>query len=330
MLCYAWNRLKEKDNIIIDQLEEKEIYNLLTRVLIINLQYLIKRGFYREYEKIHEETPSLKGKIDFNKSLKTFSFRRGNMYCDYEEMSHNTLHNIIIKTTLNSLIKYNALDRDLKTKLQGIIHYFSDISVIKLEKAHFSQIRLHKNNIYYGFILDICQLIFDNLLLNDENGELLFKDFERDDKAMAYLFENFVRNFYRRECPNYKVYRENINWAAEDDFISFLPLMQTDISLESSERKIIIDTKYYKNALINNFGSEKLISSNLYQLFAYLKNNEAKSKKDQEALGILIYPRVTKDLDLKYSIHGHEVRVCTVDLNKDWSIIHSRLLEIIK
>jgi 5-methylcytosine-specific restriction enzyme subunit McrC len=262
MLCYAWDRLKEKDTVKIEQLEEKEIFNLLTRILIINLQYLIKRGFYREYEKFHEATPNLKGKIDFN--------------------------------------------------------------------VTFNQIRLHKNNIYYGFVLDICQLIFDNLLLNDESGELLFRDFERDDRAMAYLFENFVRNFYRRECPKFKVYRENINWAVEDDFTSFLPLMQTDLSLESSERKIIIDTKYYKNALTNNFGSEKLISGNLYQVFAYLKNNETKSIKDHNAMGILIYPRVTKDLDLKYNIHGHEVRVYTVDLNRDWSFIHNRLLEIIK
>ncbi len=34
---------------------------------------------------------------------------------------------------------------------------------------------------------------------------------------MAYLFENFVRNFYKRELKGCKVYRENINWDTDDD-----------------------------------------------------------------------------------------------------------------
>lgn len=56
--------------------------------------------------------------------------------------------------------------------------------------------------------------------------------------------------------------------------------MQTDISLESSERKIIMDTKYYQNTLTKNFGSQKLISGNLYQMFAYLSNHrKAEGKK---------------------------------------------------
>jgi 5-methylcytosine-specific restriction enzyme subunit McrC len=330
MLCYAWDRLKEREEVKVGQLEYRDIYNLLARVLVINLQNLIKRGFYREYNRYYEETSTLKGKIDFNDSLKTFSFKRGKMYCSFEEMSHDILHNQIVKATLYSLIKYKNLDRELKERIYALFNYFGDISTINLKKEHFKQIRLHKNNLYYGLVLDICQLIFENRLLDETDGTFMFKDFERDDKAMAYLFENFIRNFYKRECPEFKVYRENILWAAEGSGMELLPIMQTDISLESRDRKIIIDTKYYKNAVLKNLGTEKLISGNLYQLFAYLKNNEYKSSKDYTAGGILIYPRVNKDLDLRYTIHGHEVRVCTVDLNRDWQVIHNRLLKIIK
>lgn len=330
MLCYAWDRLKEKEQVKAGQLDYKDIYNLLARVLVNNLQNLIKRGFYREYKKYYEETSTLKGKIDFNDSLKTFSFKHGKMYCSFEEMSHDILHNQIVKASLYLLLKYKNLNDELKYRIYNLYNFFGDIEAISLKKEHFNQIKLHKNNMYYGFVLDICELIYDNLLLDETDGSFNFKDFERDDKAMAYLFENFVRNFYKRECPEFKVYRENILWAAEGENTNMLPIMQTDISLESKDKKIIIDTKYYKNAVLKNLGSEKLISSNLYQLFAYLKNNEHKSSEDYNACGILIYPRVTKELNLKYTIHGHEVKVCTVDLNKDWKIIYRRLLEIIK
>lgn len=118
-----------------------------------------------------------------------------------------------------------------------------------------------------------CRFLYESLLINEDNGVSQFADFERDPKAMARLFEEFVRNFYKKEMPEYKVYRENIYWDAEGENTNYLPIMQTDISLESSDRKIIMDTKFYQDTLTKNFGSRKLISGNLYQLFSYLSNH---------------------------------------------------------
>jgi 5-methylcytosine-specific restriction enzyme subunit McrC len=168
------------------------------------------------------------------------------------------------------------------------------------------------------------------LLINEEDSTIAFMDFERDHMALAYLFENFVRNFYKKEAEGYKVQSKVIYWDTDNEDVSLLPQMRTDISLGTNAAKIIVDTKFYHSAFSKNYGTEKLISGNLYQLFAYLTNNEKKSEKDQKAKGILLYPKVQKDLDKTYQIKGHEVRVCTVDLNKNWPTIHERLLEIIQ
>lgn len=40
-------------------------------------------------------------------------------------------------------------------------------------------------------------------------------------------------------------------------------------------------------------------------------------------------PRVNKDLDLKYNIENHIIKICTVNLNMKWYNIENRLLEII-
>lgn len=148
-------------------------------------------------------------------------------------------------------------------------------------------------------------------------------------RKMAYLFENFVRNFYKKELKSAKVYRENIKWALKGENLDYIPKMETDISIELPNKKIIMDTKYYKNDLNKNFGKEKLLSGNLYQLFAYLKNNESKSIKDKTSDGILLYPRVNKDLDLRYNMENHIIKVCTVNLNMKWQNIEDRLLKII-
>jgi len=54
-----------------------------------------------------------------------------------------------------------------------------------------------------------------------------------------------------------------------------LPLMRTDIHLESANSRTIIDTKYYSETLQLHHGKNSLRSENLYQLVSYLKNCEA-------------------------------------------------------
>ena len=53
--------------------------------------------------------------------------------------------------------------------------------------------------------------------------------------------------------------------------------MTADVILESPERRIILDTKYYRDALARGrgFDTGKLHSDNLYQLLAYLRNRHA-------------------------------------------------------
>lgn len=329
MLCYAWNRLKEMDIKEIDQLDFKNIWDLLSRVLSTSLGQLIKKGLYRDYIPIYEDTSTIKGKINFNDCIKKNTFINAKAYCQYDEFSYDTIHNQIIKATIYNLLRSKDVSQENKNGLFSIYNYFSSISDISLNKKIFRFPRIYRNNLYYGFLLNICELIFDNLLVDEITGKKYFKDFLQDDSEMAYLFENFVRNFYKKNLPDYKVFREDIHWDAQGNNLEMLPKMQTDISLLGKDRKIIMDTKYYGNVLTNNMGSEKLISSNLYQLFAYLKNNESKSSIDMNSKGIILYPESNKGLDLEYEIGGHKIKVCTLNLNEEWQDVHDRLLEIV-
>ena len=327
MLCYAWGHLAEKDMANIAREDEKDIKHLLTRILLVKLRSLIKRGFYREYISCQEETGTLKGRILFQESINTFSFKRGKMHCEYEEMIHDIIHNQVIKSTLYALLQTQQFEKQIKEEIQQLYPYFAEVAVIKLNLKIFQEIKLHRSNQHYRFVLDICRFLYESLLLNEDNGESKFADFERDPKAMARLFEDFVRNFYKREMSEYKVYRENIYWDADGEDTSYLPLMQTDISLESKDKKIIMDTKYYQHALIQNFGSQKLISGNLYQLFAYLSNY--RKGEGKETVGMLLYPKNGKELLLDYRIKEFSIRINTIDLNRDWLSIHTRLKEIV-
>ncbi|WP_288221228.1 hypothetical protein [uncultured Clostridium sp.] len=329
MLCYAWNKLDYLDRNKVGILEENDVLNLLCRIFVNEVNFITKKGINREYNSFDEEVSTIKGKININKSIELMLSKKNKLNCGYEELDFNITINKILKTTIINLLKTKNLSEYNKKYLKNILFYFSSIDTIYLNERLFNSIKYNTSNKSYKFIINICKLINDNLLIAENGEEAEFYNFLEDERKMAYLFENFIRNFYKKELKSSKVYRENIKWNLKGENLEYIPKMETDISIEFSNKKIIMDTKYYKNALNNNFGKDKLISGNLYQLFAYLKNNENKSFKDKNSEGILIYPRVNIDLDLRYTMENHIIKICTVNLNMKWNNIKDRLLTII-
>ncbi len=330
MLCYSWDALDEKDIVEVNDIDSTELMDLFAKVLIGGTNYLIRRGLDRRYLCSNEDLGVIRGKINFNDTFKRRLLQKGKVSCGYDDLSHNILHNQIIKTTVKYLIYYEGLNNKLKEGLLGLYKYFRDIDEIRLNSKVFSNVILHRNNHYYKFLMNICQIVYENLFIDENTGNTKFQDFERDEARMARLFESFVRNFYKREQKEYKVCREDIYWNDLKQDLhdkGYLPKMQTDISLVSDKRKIIIDTKYSKNTLSDR---GKVKSENLYQLFSYLKNVEIKGGVNESCEGMLLYPQIDKALELEYFIHGHRVQVKTVDLNQEWWMIHRRLLSIIE
>ena len=147
---------------------------------------------------------------------------------------------------------------------------------------------------------------------------------------MAALYEKFILNFYKKELPNVTVHSPIFEWNKDVDFThigeNFLPVMRTDIVLQTKHRQLSIDAKYYTNALqIRNVGdAKKLISSNLYQIYTYINNSTFNGEK----AGMLIYPVVDTEFDFTYSIQGKKIYVKTLNLNSKWENIYTRLKEI--
>ncbi len=327
MLTYAWSHPHEKNFISVLRKDEKSLINLLSKVLIIKVKALIKKGFYKEYIQTQDESGIIRGKILFKESLQTFSRRRGKMHILEDNMTHDFLHNQVIKTILYHLSMQKQLEKEYRDEITKVLPFFSGISLIKISSNLFKEFSLHRNNQHYQFLLNICQFIWENTLLHEWEAEQLFQDFSREHQKMAKLFEDFVKNFYRKEIKGSKAKSDILHWPAEGKDKELLPKMTTDISLEFENRKIIIDTKFYKDIFSQHWEKETVRSAHLYQMFSYLKNDEYFTGK--KAIGILLYPKVYKEIDLNYEMHGFGIRVCTLDLNQSWEGIHERLLGIV-
>lgn len=258
--------------------------------------------------------------------------QNGRALCEFDELSHDVLHNRIINTTILRLLSLSQLDPVVKEELKTIYRRLPQISEIRLSDQVFNAVQLHRNIRFYRFLLDVCRLIHQCLLVDESTGEAKFRDFIQDEEKMSSVFEKFVRNFFRHELSAFKVGQDRIRWQrtiASEANLKLLPMMMTDISLSSGPRKIIIDTKFYREALNKHFGKLTVRSGHLYQLLAYLTNLAPFGSDKERPEGILLYPAIANHFDLAYEMHGFDVRVHTIDLNKPWRKIHESLLSLI-
>ena len=318
----------------VDSSDYQQMVDLFARILTNGCNLLFKRGLDGGYQEIQSEIPGIKGKIDFKSSLNKNLFRSGKAICGFDEYQCNIVQNQIIKGTLKRFLRVSKLDPKLKWEVWKCFWKLNMVEDVDIGSSDFNRVTIHRNNAFYDFLLKICKLVLENTVLDQRTGKYHLKDFTGNEREMGGLFEVFVRNFYKKHQGEFHVKREDIKWDATPMTLGsdrFLPKMQTDVTLESPDRKIIIETKFYQDALRSRYDTEKFISSNLYQLYSYLRNIESSQSHpiNSRCEGILLYPVVNDAIDESYIMGDHVLRVRTVDLGKEWNTIEEELMSII-
>jgi len=334
LLCYAWNKLDEKERVNVAIDDKTELLDLFAKVLINATKMLLKRGIDKNYIDHTEELAGVKGKVQISQTLKSNLLFKQRTICSFDDFSANIILNQILVSTIYRLIRTKGLDKQLKSELVSLQRMLSGIDQIEITNPLFKQVRLSRNNRFYGFVMNVCQIIHESTFPSEEQGKFKFSDFTRDDRKMNQLFEAFIRNFYRIEQKKYKtVKKETIKWQfdnIDNDSYQYLPQMETDITLENDTEKVIIDAKFYRETMTLNYDKERIKSANLYQLFSYLLNQHDSNLKTHKATGILLYPTIETDYNLNFKYLGHKILIRTVNLNSNWRNISTRLKEIIE
>lgn len=334
LLCYAWNTLDEAERINIHVEQFKHLPDLFAKVLINGLRVLFKRGLEQDYQELEQPVEGIKGKLNLSATLKSNQLWQRRSICQFDEYSADIPSNQILAATVQHLLHTPTLNKNLKAELQQLQRMFPPLQKVSLNLRIFQQVHLRRDQRLYHFLLHVCRIVAENLLPTEKVGQFRFVDFRRDERKMNRVFESFLFRFYQKEQQIYWVRREQIRWqweAPQDpQHLAYLPIMETDLTLESKARKIIIDAKYYRQALGGSrFEADKLFSANLYQLSSYLINQEQRDERSRVATGMLIYPQTDQTLRLDYRFGSHDILVRSVNLNAHWQEIHEELLSLI-
>ena len=333
LLCYAWGHVEESDVVRLDELEElKGVHDLLGKVLAVGTFRLIRTGIDRGYWELRENLAGIRGKVAVGETVKQALHARGQVTCDFEELSHDTLHNRILRSTLRSLLRLPELHSDVRAEVRNAYTKLDGVSATPLSRQLFQQVQIDRNRRYYRFLLSVCRLIHEQLLVDEQSGEVTFTAFSEE--RMSRLYEDFIIEFYRREQDRFRVNHRGrtIAWVDEgtsDQQRSKIPRMEADVILEAPGRRIIMDAKYYREALGGRYGG-KLHSDNLFQILAYLRNREATEAPGPKHEGILLYPTVDVPLVVDIRLEGFSIRARSINLGQDWRKIHSDMLDLIK
>lgn len=333
LFCYAWKHVEESDLVLVDALDEHErVQDLFGLVLAKGVFKLVRAGLDRGYLDQHEDLAGVRAKIIVSDTIQRALRPRGRVACEFQELSHDILHNQILKTTLQNLLRLSSLDKDIRSKVRKAFISMAGVNLINLSAQTFNRVHLDRNRRYYRLLLSVCRLIYEQLLTNESTGESHFQ--ELNEENLARLFERFIVVFFDKEQTCFRVNHKSrtIEWdyvGADPEQRKLLPNMQADVILDADHRRIILDAKFYQESLKDRGYGPKLNSANLYQLMAYLRNREKEQPNGPRHEGMLLYPTVGEPQSVDLCLEGFSVQARSIDLAQDWRKIHNSMLQLI-
>ena len=327
MLSYAFQVLRQENYEEIVGEEFDEVEDLFAAILVKGVSRQLKQGLYREYIPLSDNLNVIRGKLDMNRQIQNIMMKNSKVSCIFDELSIDNFYNQILKTAMYYLVKARGVQNERKSDLKKLLVFFCDVRLLEPAEIHWNQLYFQRNNQNYEMLLNICYFILSGMLQTTDDGSYRMASFT--DEHMAKLYEKFILEYYLRHYPELEARSSQIAWNLDADtpMIKFLPSMQTDITLRNKKngKTLIIDAKFYSHTMQVQFDKPTLHSNNMYQIFAYVKNEDKNASGNVS--GILLYGKTEEQItpDCMYSISGNRIGAKTLDLNQDFKEIARQL-----
>ena len=200
LLSYAWKYYKPSDLRKIDLKDYKNDTEFFAEIFDLTLSKYVKKGLHRDYIEKEETLSTIRGKVDFNTTLKTLGFRAKKINCIYDIYSPDNSINQLIYSTIHTVLRAK-IGSELKHSIKKKIVFFNNVSIIKIDKVLINKVRPVRGNSTLNFLINIAKYIHYNLGFDEKEGKYDLGDFVKNKSGMAAVFENFTLNFYRSKLP---------------------------------------------------------------------------------------------------------------------------------
>lgn len=337
MLLYAWKEQRFIGKWKSDIESAPTLDALLSRILADLVRQRMRIGLGRNYRPHEQTIRGIRGKVDFNRSLKQMAFPRGQAHCHFHTFSSNITKNQIIRSTLHTMAlsgrfgKESKLGNDLRHDLRSLVRNLEHIDLIRLTPETVRRQLQQRDDRDYRLMLLICEMIVRHQMPTQLAGNNQLYSVDLSWKFVWRVFEQFVANFFATHLLDWTVVPQKTLYWPTDGSSSFLPVMKPDIVMEhkATLKRVVIDTKLTGKSLIyGQHGNQTFNRDHVFQLYAYLQSQSDQSSACKTATGVLLYPVVKHTLSESVLIQGHKLRWETIDLAAPWQDIEVNLLDL--
>lgn len=187
-------------------------------------------------------------------------------------------------------------------------------------------------------VMQLAQLFRSLRIPSQADGAMRIDELERDETALRKTFERAMYGVLRHALESGWAVKHGgrLAWPVERATIgaaTIVPRMEIDIRVDNhtTGARTIIDTKYTSITHRGQFDRERLRSSHIYQVYAYIRSQESVNDVPSlSAAGVLLHPSVGVDVDESVWMHGHRFRFVTVDLASDVRTLRAQVLRAVE
>ena len=327
LMLYAseLTRFRDRINLLLEE-DSEDLPDMVAELLARAVDYRLNRDLTHGY----------RGRIDLLKTEANQLLAKGEVACRFHELSIDTPRNRFVRAALERMARL-VHRRDLVSRCRSLASTLTQLGVSgeRPTRADLALEQFGRNDSEDRFMTALAQLAFDLALPTELAGTTPMVSPEREDQWVRRLFEKAVLGFAQVEFEplGWKVSGGGqLNWqisSATDGLAAILPKMVTDILLipPSGGRQLIVDTKFTSIYAANRYGSDRLKSQYIYQIYAYVRSREGAS--EYVADGMLLHPAVDQAVFEHAVIQGHILSFATINLSASSQEIREELRRVL-
>ena len=299
------------------ELVDADVVELVSRLLAEALEQRLRTGLSTGFRRVTADLGRVRGRIDVLGTARGQLLTRGRVRCRFDELTVDTPTNRLVRSALLRAPQLGPADprcAALSGELgaRGISKEAPNPRVI----AGLMRQRTAAADLP---MISAARLIHELAVPTTSSGFLHTTAPEMNLDYLRRLFEKAALGAYRAALPDWQVTGGTwLRWDRSDDNVAaekILPGMKTDIVLRPPHAPpIIMDTKFNNILAPNQWGTHRLRSGYLYQIYAYVMSQQDNPDFGPDTRGVLLHPVLGEAVDETVVIQGHPFRFATVDL----------------
>lgn len=330
MLTYAWTDLASFDLHDLDADEHAHAAGALGGLLVRVMQRIVRQGLDRDYRRLGLDTRQPRGRIDVNATVRRMLRPTGQLHCEIDERVVDFPAHRAIKAALRALAENAAIEAHVRGPACDLLRKFGEVQSQPLTRALVARAREQNHHRRLQLPLHFCKMLADILLPDPSEGAVSILDIRRDDKVLRKIFETFVRRFCQLHFKRtIAVNRHALPWhglAGPDS--QHVPTLIPDVVVQKNMHFHVIECKFTPTVLVRNQqGPLRFRPDHLRQLATYVQNLQ-RHRPTAQVAGLLLYAQGLTQIDERFRLWNHDMRVATLNLNAPWPDIESRLIEL--